>query len=98
MNVLIVDDDAMSRKVLRAILTAEGHTAVGGEDGLSALQTLEQGKVDAGISDILVPRMDGFRLCYEMRNPPTFNSLSFIAYTSTYTSPSGEVFYLGRSQ
>jgi CheY-like chemotaxis protein len=80
MNILILDDDAMNRKVLRAILTAEG------EDGLLALQTLEQGKVDAVISDILMLRLDGYRLCYEMRLPPTFNSLPF------------EVFYLGRSQ
>ena len=59
MKVLIVDDDAINRKVLRAVLAAEGHAVVESEDGLTALQTLHHEKIDAVISDILMPRMDG---------------------------------------
>ena len=38
MKVLIVDDDAMNRKVLRAVLVADGHTVLEDNDGLDALQ------------------------------------------------------------
>jgi len=62
MKVLIVDDDAINRKVLRAVLGA-----VESKDGLTALQTLQHEKIDAVISDILMPRMDGYRLRYEIR-------------------------------
>ena len=64
MKVLIVDDDAINRKVLRAVLGA-----VESKDGLTALQTLQHEKIDAVISDILMPRMDGYRLRYEIRKP-----------------------------
>ena len=53
MTVLIVDDDAINRKVLRAVLAAEGHAVVESEDGLTALQTLHHEKIDVVISDIL---------------------------------------------
>ena len=62
MKVLIVDDDAINRKVLRAVLGA-----VESKDRLTALQTLQHEKIDAVISDILMPRMDGYRLRYEIR-------------------------------
>ena len=62
MKVLIVDDDAINRKVWRAVLGA-----VESKDGLTALQTLQHEKIDAVISDILMPRMDGYRLRYEIR-------------------------------
>lgn len=52
---------------MRAVLGAEGHTVVECKDGLSGLQTLQHEKIDAVISGILMPRMDGYRLCHEIR-------------------------------
>lgn len=90
MNVLVVDDIAANRKLLCAILEAEGHATTEAADGGEALEILEQGKVGAIISDILMPRMDGYRLCYEIRASERFRDLPFIFYTSSYTSPSDE--------
>ena len=86
MKILIVDDDPINRKYLRVVLTKAGHTVIEGNDGIAALEILERERIDAVISDILMPRMDGYRLCFEMRKNPAFNSLPFIAYTATYTS------------
>jgi light-regulated signal transduction histidine kinase (bacteriophytochrome) len=45
--------------------------------------------VDAVISDILMPAMDGFRLCHEIRKSDRpYATVPFILYTSTYNSPS----------
>jgi signal transduction histidine kinase/CheY-like chemotaxis protein len=86
MNILIVDDNPTNLKLLRVSLEAEGHQAIEAADGLEALAVLEREKVDAIISDILMPNMDGFRLCQEIRKAAKHRHLPFIVYTSTYTS------------
>lgn len=90
MKILVVDDNATNRKFLRVLLTQEGHTVVEGNDGIEALEILEREQIDAVISDILMPRMDGYRLCYEIRKNPELNPTLFIAYTAAYTSPRDE--------
>ncbi len=88
MNLLIVDDRATNLKLLRAQLEAEGHTVVEAPDGVAALALLEHQPVDAIITDILMPRMDGYRLCHEIRKHERLHDLPIIAYTATYTSAS----------
>jgi PAS domain S-box-containing protein len=90
MNVLIVDDNPTNRKLLRVTLEAEGFTTLEATDGLEALAALEQQPVEAVISDILMPRMDGFRLCHELRSHARFDQVPFIIYSATYTSPTDE--------
>jgi light-regulated signal transduction histidine kinase (bacteriophytochrome) len=90
MNILIVDDQPTNLKLLGALLEAEGHQVITAADGLDALSILEREKINAIISDILMPRMDGYRLCYEVRKSPRFQAIPFIFYTATYTSPSDE--------
>jgi PAS domain S-box-containing protein len=90
MNILIADDIAVNRKLLRAILEAEGHTTLEAVDGVEALQILMRENVDAVMSDILMPRMDGYRLCHEIRTNERLRDLPIVIYTSTYTSASDE--------
>ena len=90
MNLLIVDDHPTNLKLLRAQLEAEDHAVVEAHDGVDALALLERQRVDGVISDILMPRMDGYRLCYEIRKHARLRDLPVIIYTSTYTSPSDE--------
>jgi signal transduction histidine kinase len=86
LRLLIVDDQDIQRRVLRAQLEAEGHTVLEAEDGVAALQVLEREEVNAVISDILMPNMDGYRLCREVRKSEKFGALALILYTSTYDS------------
>ena len=87
MNLLIVDDDAVNLKLLRVQLESEGHGVINAANGVEALEVLERGLgVDGIISDILMPEMDGFRLCLEIRKNEKFSTLPFIFYTSTYSS------------
>src|SRR5688572_21642354 len=90
LRVLITDDNTTNRKLLRAVLESENHVVLEADNGISALQVLDQTQVDAVISDILMPEMDGYRLCYEIRKNPKFRTLPFIVYTASYTSPSDE--------
>jgi PAS domain S-box-containing protein len=89
-RILIADDNATNLKLLRATLEAEGHQVLVAEDGFAALAILEKEQVEAVLSDILMPRMDGYRFCIEVRKRAEFDAIPFIVYTSTYTSPSDE--------
>ncbi len=87
MNLLIVDDYAGNRKLLRAQLESEGHAIVEAANGVEALAALEESAFDAVISDILMPNMDGFRLCREIRSSEKHQAMPLVLYTSTYNSP-----------
>jgi len=90
MKILIVDDRPSNQKLLRAVLEADGATVVEAADGFEAVGALKRMGFDAIISDILMPRMDGYRLCLDVRASPKTHDLPFIAYTSAYTSPGDE--------
>ena len=89
-NVLIVDDNPTNRKLLREVLQAEGYATVEAEDGIEALSALEREPVDIIVSDVLMPNMDGYSLCSEVRRRPELKSLYFILYTATNFTPHDE--------
>lgn len=86
MKILIVDDVATVRSVLRLTLEARGHQVLEATDGVQALLVLDRETVDGVVSDVLMPNMDGFRLCYEIRRNEKLRTLPFVTYTETYTS------------
>jgi PAS domain S-box-containing protein len=90
MNLLIVDDDPTNLKLLRAQLESEGHTVFEAHDGVDALALLERQRVASVISDILMPSMDGYQLCHEIRINERLRDLPIIIYSSTYTAPEDE--------
>jgi signal transduction histidine kinase len=90
MKVLIVDDAAVNLKLLRILLEGADFDVVEAGDGAQALAVLEREPVDAVISDILMPRMDGYRLCREVRKSERWRAMPFIFHTATYTSSSDE--------
>lgn len=89
-RILLVDDNQINRKLLRAILEAEGHVVIEAVDGLEAMTLGDPGQIEAIISDILMPNMDGYRFCYEIRRRERWRNIPFIFYTSTYTSDDDE--------
>jgi signal transduction histidine kinase len=90
MKILIVDDMPDNLRMLRAVLEGENIEMVEASDGAEALAVLEREAVDAIVSDILMPRMDGYRLCQEVRKSKRWRRMPFIFYTATYTSPGDE--------
>jgi signal transduction histidine kinase len=89
-RVLAVDDTAADRKLLRHKLEAEGFYVLEAGDGVTALELLRREPIDAVISDILMPRLDGYRLCAELRRDPRLAQIRFVLHTSSYTSPADE--------
>lgn len=94
MHILIVDDNAANLYMLMVLLPAHGHSVETATDGVEAMEKLAEKPFDLVVSDILMPRMDGFQLCREVRSDERWQKLPFIFYTATYTSDSDEKFAL----
>ena len=88
--VLVVDDNVTGCKLLRAVLESEGHAVITASDGHKALEVLERHSVQAVISDLLMPGLDGFRLCREIRQDKRWSKIPFICYTAIYGSQDDE--------
>jgi two-component system cell cycle response regulator len=70
-RILAVDDDAVSRVVVHAMVTSLGHECVVAANGCEAWDLLRGGSVDVVISDRLMPDMDGLELCRRIRDELT---------------------------
>ncbi|MFM9331140.1 response regulator transcription factor [Paenibacillus mesotrionivorans] len=62
-NLLVADDDANIRTLLRYVLTKEGYRVLEARDGLEAIRLLEETAVDLAVIDIMMPGTDGYELC-----------------------------------
>jgi two-component system chemotaxis response regulator CheY len=67
MKILAVDDSRSMRALLRMTLGSSGFDVVEAEDGQAALEWLETNEVDLIITDINMPRLDGFGLIEQLR-------------------------------
>ena len=84
-TVLIVDDSAMDRKIMRQAVEELGVNILEAKDGVEALNLLKQNDVDAMLIDIEMPRMDGYTLAQEIRKYNKYRKLPLIAVTSRAT-------------
>ena len=83
MNVLIVDDFATMRRILRNILKQLGFTnLVEADDGTTALEVLEKQKIDLIISDWNMPKMTGLELLKAVRSNKKLKGLPFLMVTA----------------
>ena len=65
--VLIVEDNAHARELFARIVSGLGHEVLESEDGTDALRLLDMHEVDLVITDLRMPKMDGFSLISHVR-------------------------------
>lgn len=80
--VLVVDDALTVRRVLQRLLQREGYRVALANDGVHALQLLEQQRPLMVLSDIEMPRMDGFELARSIRARPEYADLPIVMISS----------------
>ncbi|WP_183598730.1 response regulator transcription factor [Paenibacillus phyllosphaerae] len=66
-KLLVVDDDPHIRELVRLFLSREGFTVIEAGDGVEALAAFEAEQPAMVILDVMMPRMDGWALCEELR-------------------------------
>jgi two-component system chemotaxis sensor kinase CheA len=81
-SLLIVEDSLTSRSLLRNILESAGFKVATAVDGLDAYGKIQQEKFDLVVSDIEMPRMNGFELVSRIRGEPALSSLPLILVSS----------------
>ncbi|MEO5698264.1 MAG: response regulator, partial [Burkholderiaceae bacterium] len=101
--VMVVDDSLTVRRVTQRLLQREGYRVVLAKDGLDALERLAEGMPELVLSDIEMPRMDGFDLVRNMRADARWRALPVIMITSRiaqkhrdYAAQLGVEHYLGK--
>jgi PAS domain S-box-containing protein len=85
-NILIIEDNAISRKVLRLCLEAAHYTVVEAADGASAIHAASTQKFDLIIQDLFLPDMNGFILNQKLRLIPSVLNIPIFAL-SGYLNP-----------
>lgn len=66
-TIMVVDDDANIGELLRLYLEKEGYRAVVMTDGAAALEAFDSVKPDLMLLDVMMPRLDGWQVCREIR-------------------------------
>ncbi len=101
--VMVVDDSLTVRRVTQRLLVREGYRVVTAKDGLEALEKLADERPVVLLSDIEMPRMDGFDLLRNVRSDPRLAGLPVVMITSRiaqkhreYAAELGVDHYLGK--
>ena len=93
-KILVVDDDRNNVRLLKKQLESFGYYILVAYDGMEAIEKVTTEKPDLIVSDILMPRMDGFQLCRKVKESTQLRDIPFVFYTSTYTDAKDEQFAL----
>lgn len=82
MKFYIVDDDPDILALLRSVLEKAGHTVVSSNSSQQALNEIPGVSPDCVITDLMMPVMDGFELCRELRRRPEIESMKIIVLSA----------------
>ncbi len=81
-RVLVVDDDEDMQDLLRQALETESYNVTVAQDGLAALEILEQANPDLILLDLMMPRMDGSAFAKELHNRGLVPSVPIIVVSA----------------
>lgn len=81
LTILVVDDDLGTRLSISDYLELSGYLVIAADDGQQALTMVEQNHPDLIVTDIVMPRMNGYELVRRVRQQPMFRLLPVILLT-----------------
>ena len=94
LNILVTDDDELGRRLMRVILTHEGHRVEVAANGLEALEAVKNNKFDIVFMDLNMPVMDGMEASRQIRALENEGSHTFIvALTASYLPEIGQALF-----
>ena len=93
-TLLVVEDIPDILTLLKATLEFKGYRVITARDGQEALETIERERPAVIVTDILMPRMDGFNLVHRLRLNSQTRDIPVIFLSATYVAPEDKTFAL----
>src|SRR3990172_8961039 len=81
-HILVVDDDPKSLQVLEISLKKAGFLVTTAQNGLDALEKVQTSTPELIISDVKMPRMNGYQFCKRVKDDPNLKAIPFIFLSS----------------
>ena len=81
-KILCVDDEPLNLSLLTAILLPRGYDVVTATNGTEALEKIRTGGIDICLLDIMMPGMDGFDVCRQIKSDPLHRTIPVVLITS----------------
>jgi CheY-like chemotaxis protein len=92
--ILVVEDVAHIMELLEVTLRFKGYPVITARNGQEALERIEQERPALIITDILMPKLDGFAMVHRLRTNPKTSSIPIIFLSATYVTPEDKSFAL----
>ncbi len=86
-RIVVADDDPVQRKLAAVRMRRLGFEVISAADGTQALQLTRRTLPHVVLSDVLMPGIDGFGLCLELRRDPTLAKIPVVLTTNSYVEP-----------
>lgn len=86
-KILFIDDDKDFTEANRIILNSAGYEVVTAEDGKTGMQKVISEKPDLIILDVILPDINGYSLCREIKEDPNLQNIPVILFTAISTKP-----------
>jgi PAS domain S-box-containing protein len=83
-RVLVADDDELQLRLTRIQLERLGFVVDSVRDGLAALEQARRNPPDAILADVLMPRLDGFKLCLAIRKDPRLGAIPVVLQSNKF--------------
>ncbi|NIM02669.1 response regulator [bacterium] len=84
-EILIVEDNPQTVKLLKFILEKNNYSTVSAKDGEQGLQKVKEKKPDLIILDLMLPGMDGYRVCETLKSDPDTKEIPVLVLTALDT-------------
>jgi DNA-binding response OmpR family regulator len=81
-KVLLIEDDSVSRKFMELILIKEGFEVITAVNGLEGLRKARTEAPNVLVLDVMLPGLDGFEICYRLRNDPETANLPILVLSA----------------
>jgi len=81
-KVMVVDDSPTELKLMSEPFLAQGYDLVTATDGEEALKKIESERPDLVVLDVVMPRLNGFKVCRQIKNSADLNNIKVILLTS----------------
>lgn len=95
-RILVIDDDEVTLSLLEAVLKEDGFDVQAMSDSENALKAIEDSRPDVVLSDLMMPKTDGFELCQSVRGNPELSDTRFIVVSAkAYASDEARALELG---